>query len=120
MDRRHPDIGIGVRPRGPLVFRVAEQLSLISDALYLESLLAQRTAAIDGPEPAADTTAADQALMVARWIRAGRPEVADAFPGRRWLSQPQGCSDRDWVLEIARQYRTLGTRGTSRPVPAGG
>jgi hypothetical protein len=110
MDRRHPDIGIGVRPRGPLVFRVAEQLSLISDALYLESLLAQRTAAIDGLEPAADSTAAEQALMVARWIRAGRPEVADAFPGRRWLSQPPGCSDRDWILEIARQYRTLGTR----------
>jgi hypothetical protein len=37
MARRHRDIGIGVRPRGPLVFRVAEQLSLISDALYLES-----------------------------------------------------------------------------------
>ena len=33
MERRHPDIGIGVRPRGPLVFRVAERLSLISDAL---------------------------------------------------------------------------------------
>jgi hypothetical protein len=49
MDRRHPDIGIGVRPRGPLVFRVAERLSLISDALYLESLLAQRSAAIAAP-----------------------------------------------------------------------
>jgi hypothetical protein len=128
MDRRHPDIGIGVRPRGPLVFRVAERLSLISDALYLESLLAQRNAAIDGPEPAADTTAAEQALMVARWITAGRPAVADAFPGRRWLRQPPGCSDRDWILEIARQYRTLSTpHGTghagaqpTRPEPANG
>jgi len=128
MDRRHPDIGIGVRPRGPLVFRVAERLSLISDALYLESLLAQRTAAIDGPEPAADTTAAEQALMVARWISAGRPAVADAFPGRRRLRQPPGCSDRDWILEIARQYRTLGTphgaghagAQPTRPEPASG
>jgi hypothetical protein len=128
MDRRHPDIGIGVRPRGPLVFRVAERLSLISDALYLESLLAQRNAAIDGPEPAADTTAAEQALMVARWITAGRPAVADAFPGRRWLRQPPGCSDRDWILEIARQYRTLGTphgaghagAQPTRPEPASG
>jgi len=128
MDRRHPDIGIGVRPRGPLVFRVAERLSLISDALYLESLLAQRTAAIDGPEPAAGTTAVEQARMVARWISAGRPAVADAFPGRRWLRQPPGCSDRDWILEIARQYRILGTAhgaghaGTqpARPEPAGG
>jgi hypothetical protein len=128
MDRRHPDIGIGVRPRGPLVFRVAERLSLISDALYLESLLAQRTAAIDGHEPAADTTAAEQALMVARWISAGRPAVSDAFPGRRWLRQPPGCSDRDWILEIARQYRTLSTQPgaghagahPARPEPASG
>jgi hypothetical protein len=128
MDRRHPDIGIGVRPRGPLVFRVAERLSLISDALYLESLLAQQTAAIDGPEPAEDTTAAEQALTVARWISAGRPAVADAFPGRRWLRQPPGCSDRDWILEIARQYRALGTRPgaghagahPARPEPASG
>ena len=34
---RQPDIGIGVRPRGPLVFRIAEKLSLISDALFLEA-----------------------------------------------------------------------------------
>jgi hypothetical protein len=34
---RHPDIGIGVRPRGPLAFRVAERMSLISDALFLEA-----------------------------------------------------------------------------------
>jgi hypothetical protein len=33
LGRRHPDVGIGVRPRGPLVFRVAERMSLISDAL---------------------------------------------------------------------------------------
>jgi hypothetical protein len=111
-----------------LVFRVAERLSLISDALYLESLLAQQTAATDGPEPVEDTTAAEQALSVARWISAGRPAVADAFPGRRWLRQPPGCSDRDWILEIARQYRALGTRPgaghagahAARPEPASG
>ena len=33
LDHRHPDLGIGVRPHGPLVFRVAERMSLISDAL---------------------------------------------------------------------------------------
>jgi len=33
LGRRHPDVGIGVRPRGPLVFRVAERMSLISDAV---------------------------------------------------------------------------------------
>ena len=42
MESRHPDIGIGVRPRGPLVYRVAERLSLISDALYLEGAEARR------------------------------------------------------------------------------
>ena len=31
--RRHPDVGIGERPRGPLVLQEAEQLSQISDAL---------------------------------------------------------------------------------------
>ena len=41
MERRQPDVGIGVRPRGPLVFRVAERLSTISDALYLEAINAQ-------------------------------------------------------------------------------
>lgn len=105
LDRRHPDIGIGVRPRGPLVFRVAERLSLISDALYLESLVAQRAGADDGPPPPDDV--AVRARTVAGWIRAGRADVAHAFPGRGWLSQPPECSDREWILEIARQYRML-------------
>ena len=48
MERRHPDIGIGVRPRGPLVFRVAERLSLLSEALYLEGSLAQQVSGSDG------------------------------------------------------------------------
>src|SRR5690606_39912094 len=40
LGHRHPDVGIGVRPRGPLAFRVAERMSLISDALFLEATTA--------------------------------------------------------------------------------
>ena len=40
LHERHPNVGIGIRPRGPLLFRVAEQMSLISDALYLEAMRA--------------------------------------------------------------------------------
>jgi hypothetical protein len=110
MDRRHPDIGIGERPRGPLVFRVAERLSLISDALYLEGLLAQdwESEAVSVRRPGAGPetmSPAEQARGVAQWIKAGRG--ADIFPGRAWLRQPVDCSDRDWILEIARQYREL-------------
>ena len=48
LGRRHPDVGIGVRPRGPLVFRVAERMSLISDALFLEATAADGLAAATG------------------------------------------------------------------------
>lgn len=109
MEIRHPDIGIGVRPRGPLVFRVAERLSLISDALYLEAMLAQRMSAgcAEKPDPTAALTAAGQAQAVARWLAAGPRAGGDIFPGRRWLRQPPDCSDREWILEIARQYRAV-------------
>ena len=110
MDRRQPDIGIGVRPRGPLVFRVAEQLSLISDALYLEAALAQQTqsgAAVAGPRVPNGVSGPVQAVAVAQWIHAGRDHVCDSFPGRSWLRQPTNYSDREWILEIARQYRNL-------------
>ena len=109
MDRRQPDIGIGVRPRGPLVFRVAERLSLISDALFLEGSLAQQSSTRDGdgPEVPTDVGAAEQAYAIAHWIRSGPDEEPSVFPGRSWLRQPAECSDRDWVLEIARQYRAL-------------
>lgn len=116
---RHPDIGIGVRPRGPLLFRVAEQMSLISDALYLEA-----TRALDGgqanrnpnrgayadvdPETASPEL---QARRVAEWIQAGRGESRAAanskFPGPTWLRQPSGYSDREWILAIADEYRKL-------------
>jgi hypothetical protein len=110
MDRRHPGIGIGVRPRGPLVFRVAEQLSLISDSLYLEAAMAQQTqsgSAVAGKKVPDGISGPDQAVAVAQWIDAGRNRVSDSFPGRGWLSQPTSYSDRDWILEIARQYRNL-------------
>ena len=115
VQRRHPDIGIGVRPRGPLVFRVAERLSLISDALYLEGMQAERMSgqSTDGTPPPVGVARAGQALTVARWIEAGQRGAADAYPGRRWLRQPPDCSDREWILEIARQYRTIERRGDS-------
>lgn len=109
MERRQPDVGIGVRPRGPLVYRVAERLSTISDALYLEAMLAESGTSEsdqDDREPPA-VGAAEQAEAVARWVHAGRDRVTETFPGRGWLRQPQSCSDREWILEIARQYRDL-------------
>ncbi len=124
LERRQPDIGIGVRPRGPLVFRVAERLSLISDALFLEATAAQRNRghAVVGTELEDQDLAAiisdverpqvrpvEQANAIARWIYAGRPgskENVD-FPGPEWLRQPDTYSDREWIIEIARQYRSF-------------
>ena len=111
LGRRHPDIGIGVRPRGPLVFRVAEQLSLISDSLYLEASAAHPAAPGVISDPPSGVTPTDRALAVARWVHAGTGTGTgtgpDGFPGRGWLRQPTSYSDREWILEIARQYRTL-------------
>jgi hypothetical protein len=128
LGQRHPDIGIGVRPRGPLVFRVAERMSLISDALFLEA-----TAADTARKPRVDCTGRDidedddsqpeapnvppqaQARAIAEWIYSGRegtPEDARAaFPGLGWLRQPTSYSDREWILEIAQQYRQLTRSG---------
>ncbi|MBI5338517.1 MAG: hypothetical protein HZB45_12620 [Mycolicibacterium rufum] len=129
LGRRHPDVGIGVRPRGPLVFRVAERMSLISDALFLEATAAsgalQRVEAsgggakvgevdTDGEEDLADIAAppdvapVEQAAAIAAWIALG-----EEFPGLPWLRQPASYSDREWILEIARQYRALDS-GRSR------
>lgn len=123
LERRQPDVGIGERPRGPLVFRVAERLSLISDALYLEATVAQRAHAgrsdhttldvlTDAQRPAVTPT--EQAAAIAAWISAGRdtPRVANPaakgeFPGLEWLRQPEHYSDREWILEIARQYSAV-------------
>ncbi len=138
LGRRHPDVGIGVRPRGPLVFRVAERMSLISDALFLEATAAagalQRVDAsgadvadvADADDEndvtdAPDVTPVEQATAIAAWIARG-----EEFPGLPWLRQPATYSDREWILEIARQYRALDSGGSggdlrrSDPRSAGG
>jgi hypothetical protein len=118
LHERHPNIGIGVRPRGPLLFRVAEQMSLISDALYLEATRALgddvegtvRAARQADPE-LSKTSPNEQARRIAAWIHAGRGADRDAanvkFPGPNWLRQPSSYSDREWILAIASQYRAL-------------
>lgn len=121
LEIRQPDIGIGVRPRGPLVFRVAERLSLISDALFLEATATQRAGRgssadfdiagtlteVERPEVPPD----EQARTIAQWVYAGRGgrqhAAEDVFPGLGWLRQPDSYSDREWIIEIARQYRGL-------------
>lgn len=244
LGRRQPDVGIGVRPRGPLAFRVAERMSLISDALFLEASAAdselghilEATAddselghmlegtpegselghmlegtaddselghileaapegselshvdsgatvlafkgrnvdqsgdpsgdadgselsddhvsergdmdgselgdahagelsdadASDQSEPpssplsevgnlasltAPEIPPSDQAEAVARWIHQGSEDAAHGdraeFPGLAWLRQPADYSDREWILEIARQYQRLTRRADS-------
>ena len=117
LSRRHPNVGIGVRPRGPLLFRVAEQMSMISDALYLEATLARggddaAAAREEGFGESPSVPPEEQSLRIAEWIHAGRGvdgDSADAkFPGPHWLRQPPSYSDREWILAIADQYRTLG------------
>lgn len=130
LGRRHPDIGIGVRPRGPLAFRVAERMSLISDALFLEATAAEykRKLRVDSAGAGSDDDAEsdeteiesppvppnEQARAIAEWIYAGSGDASDAseaqrvnFPGLGWLRQPGEYSDREWILEIAVQYRAL-------------
>jgi hypothetical protein len=129
LGRRHPDIGIGVRPRGPLVFRVAERMSLISDALFLEATSADaaRKRPVDatcaGPTRELDEVddgsviespsvpPNQQAGAIAQWIYDGREDAPDGtsatFPGLGWLRQPASYSDREWILKIAQQYREL-------------
>ncbi|BBY81384.1 hypothetical protein H7I53_07175 [Mycolicibacterium pulveris] len=136
LGRRHPDIGIGVRPRGPLAFRVAERMSLISDALFLEATAADHKgngSAIDddGEEiETPDVPPSEQARAIARWVHSGREDAPNgkkvAFPGPGWLRQPETHSDREWILEIAQQYRTLtraqdgsgNASGNTQPQPA--
>ncbi|BBX67744.1 hypothetical protein MPSYJ_12050 [Mycolicibacterium psychrotolerans] len=128
LGRRHPDVGIGVRPRGPLVFRVAERMSLISDALFLEATAAagawQRVDGRGGgadvseaetddedhvtEDAAPDVSPVEQARAIAAWIANG-----EEFPGLPWLRQPATYSDREWILEIAEQYRAVDS-GRSR------
>jgi hypothetical protein len=134
LGRRHPDIGIGVRPRGPLVFRVAERMSLISDALFLEAtsadaarkrpVCATPTRDLDDVDDGSElesppVSPREQARTVAQWIYDGREDApkgtSATFPGLGWLRQPASFSDREWILEIAQQYRelTLSKSGTA-------
>jgi hypothetical protein len=136
---RQPDVGIGVRPRGPLAFRVAERMSLISDALYLEATAAESARrrvdttglparvlqlADIGQIPDVDLPEVppqEQAAAIARWIHAGRgdgeinPDRDTSFPGLGWLRQPEGYSDREWILAIAGQYRGLQRPRSANP-----
>jgi hypothetical protein len=130
LGRRHPDVGIGVRPRGPLVFRVAERMSLISDALFLEATVtdASRRHPVDATGASSNidleheladlsdietpsVAPEEQAHAIANWIYAGRRSDEatrrSAFPGLGWLRQPTSYSDREWILAIATQYRQL-------------
>jgi len=110
---RQPDVGVGIRPSGPLGFQVAEQMSLISDGLFLEATEAHaaaragRLSVADFKTPAVD--AHEQARAIAAWIYDSRQDgdkTAD-FPGLAWLRQPEAYSDREWILEISRQYYNL-------------
>jgi len=132
--RRQPDVGIGVRPRGPLTFRVAERMSLISDALFLEATQAPHGRAAthatagaaqedDVAQPARVMTDIDppsvppheQALAIAEWIDRTRDSDEEArFPGFGWLRQPEDYSDREWILAIAQQYRALKRERSTR------
>lgn len=141
LSRRHPDAGVGERPRGPLVFRVAERMSLISDGLFLEATLAvgdrdrvdapAGRGASDGPDSPDDdlvdevghldpppVSADEQARAIAEWIHAGRNgqegSARKLFPGLNWLRQPETFSDRDWILAIAEQYHRLVRRRAER------
>jgi hypothetical protein len=114
---RQPEVGVGVRPSGPLGFQVAEQMSLISDGLFLEATEAH-AAARAGTLSTADRKPPsvgpdEQARKVAKWIYDGRQsgDATARFPGLAWLRQPEGYSDREWILEISRQYYDLTTNG---------
>ncbi|MGE2837264.1 hypothetical protein [Mycobacterium sp. SMC-4] len=125
LGRRHPDVGIGVRPRGPLVFRVAERMSLISDALYLEATAAEGARRLGSSSDDGDSRdeepgvpASEQAAAIAAWIHEGRDDPEHrGFPGLGWLRQPPNYSDREWILEIARQYRKLDRSDDKRGTP---
>jgi hypothetical protein len=132
---RHPDVGIGVRPRGPLVFRVAERMSLISDALFLEATAAEaatKKRPVDATTRSGrdleesldlsdvespDVAPQEQSRAIAEWILAGRDgqrrEAYALFPGLGWLRQPKSYSDREWILAIAQTYRELSRTGNN-------
>jgi hypothetical protein len=55
--------------------------------------------------------------VIAQWIYDGRedaPKDGHENPGLAWLRQPSAYSDREWILEIAQQYRTLMRSGGAK------
>jgi hypothetical protein len=62
-----------------------------------------------------------QAQAIAEWIYAGREgapkDTRAKFPGLGWLRQPTTYSDREWILEIALQYRQLVRSGDAQASP---
>jgi hypothetical protein len=88
LGRRHPDVGIDD----------------VDDGSELES---------------PPVSPREQARTVAQWIYDGREDAPKGtgatFPGLGWLRQPASFSDREWILEIAQQYRelTLSKSGTA-------
>ncbi len=119
LGRRHPDVGIGVRPRGPLAFRVAERMSLISDALFLEATTADNSkkrvgttgALADRDDEAHDEIDTDgddaeiepppvppreQARAIAQWIYADREGAPEGERTR--ISRPEVVASAQRVL----------------------
>ena len=86
--RRQSDIGIGVRPRGPVTFRVAEKLSLISDALFLEAARAnnaQASARLHGsPDKRGDDGLTDAEPNPETHHRTGSGHRGVDTRGKRW------------------------------------
>ena len=133
LGRRQPDVGIGVRPRGPLVFRVAERMSLISDALFLEASAADAgrrkpVDAVGARCPRLTTTrrsvrhrvavgatggtgARDRGMDLRRTGRKRADEAHATFPGLGWLRQPSSYSDREWILGDRAAVPSAGPHG---------
>ena len=101
-------------------------MSLISDALFLEAtsadarkrpVAARPTRELDDPDDVPELESPpsvppqEQARAIAQWIYDGREDapndISATFPGLGWLRQPTTYSDREWILEIAQQYRQL-------------
>ncbi|ALR10204.1 hypothetical protein BST43_20720 [Mycobacteroides saopaulense] len=115
LKKRQPDAAIGVRPRGPLAFQVADRMAYISDALFLEAMHAQGLdpesegegdIELDVEPVKLEVPPAAQAHAIVKWVLTdGDPK--ENFPGPEWLHQPDGYSDREWILAIASEYRRL-------------
>ena len=117
---RQPDVGVGVRPSGPLAFQVAEQMSLISDGLFLEATQAHEATRSDGTDQLGPTVSPrEQAYAVARWIddSDGDADGKGRFPGLRLAAAARGLlgpgmdsRDRAAVSRSRRHRRHVNAR----------